>query len=55
MGHGAGAILWKLLAGGVFGGFVGTYAASSIPARPLRAALCLWLMFIGAQLCWRAL
>jgi uncharacterized membrane protein YfcA len=48
-------VLWKLLAGGVFGGFLGTYAATAIPARPLRAALCLWLIFIGAQLCWKAL
>lgn len=54
-GHGVPALLWKLLAGGVFGGILGTYAATAIPARPLRAALCLWLIFIGAQLCWRAL
>lgn len=54
-GHGVPVVLWKLLAGGVFGGFLGTYAATAIPARPLRAALCVWLIFIGAQLCWKAL
>jgi uncharacterized protein len=54
-GHGVGLLLGKLLAGGIFGGFLGTYAATSIPARPLRAALCVWLIFIGGQLCWRAL
>lgn len=54
-GHGVPVVLWKLLAGGVFGGFLGAYAATAIPARPLRAALCLWLIFIGGQLCWRAL
>jgi uncharacterized membrane protein YfcA len=53
-GHTVPPILWKLLAGGVAGAFAGTYAATSIPARPLRAALCVWLIFIGAQLCWRA-
>lgn len=54
-GHGVPVVLWKLLAGGVFGGFLGTYAASAVPSRPLRAALCLWLIFIGGQLCWKAL
>jgi len=54
-GHLVPSLLWKLLAGGLFGGFLGTYAATTIPARPLRAALCLWLIFIGAQLCWKAL
>jgi hypothetical protein len=53
-GHAIPPILWKLLAGGVFGAFAGTYVASSVPTRPLRAALCVWLIVIGAQLCWRA-
>ncbi len=54
-GHGIPALLWKLLAGGVVGAFAGAYVASSVPARPLRAALCMWLIAIGLQLCWRAL
>jgi uncharacterized membrane protein YfcA len=53
-GQGISPVLWKLLAGGVVGGWAGTYIASSVPTRPLRAALCVWLIFIGAQLCWRA-
>lgn len=54
-GHAISPVLWKLLAGGVIGGWAGTYVASSVPTRPLRAAMCLWLIVIGAQLCWRAL
>ena len=53
-GHAAPALLLKLLAGGVLGAFAGVYVASSVPTRPLRAALCVWLIFIGVQLCWRA-
>lgn len=53
-GHGVPVILWKLLAGGVVGAFAGAYASTSVPARPLRAALCVWLIVIGVQLCWRA-
>jgi len=53
-GHAAPTLLYKLLAGGVLGAFAGVFVASSVPARPLRAALCVWLIFIGAQLCWRA-
>src|SRR3954454_1156852 len=48
-------VLWKLLAGGVVGGWAGTYVASSVPTKPLRAALCVWLIVIGVQLCWKAL
>jgi uncharacterized membrane protein YfcA len=48
-------VLWKLLAGGVVGGWCGAYVASSVPTKPLRAALCLWLIVIGVQLCWKAL
>jgi uncharacterized membrane protein YfcA len=51
LAHAAPAILWPLLAGGMAGGIVGVYVAGMVPARPLRAALCLWLMFIGVQLC----
>ena len=53
-GHAAPVLLYKLLAGGVLGAFAGVYVASSVPTRPLRAALCVWLILIGVQLCWRA-
>ena len=53
-GHAISPVLWKLLAGGVLGGWTGTYVASSVPTRPLRAALCVWLIVIGVQLCWKA-
>jgi uncharacterized protein len=53
-GHGMTTLLLKLLAGGAVGAFAGVYVASSVPTRPLRAALCVWLIFIGVQLCWRA-
>jgi len=53
-GHAAPMLLAKLLAGGGLGAFAGGYVASSVPTRPLRAALCVWLILIGVQLCWRA-
>ena len=53
-GHAAPMLLYKLLAGGALGAFAGVYVASSVPTRPLRAALCVWLILIGVQLCWRA-
>jgi uncharacterized membrane protein YfcA len=53
-GHGTSVLLFKLLAGGVVGAFAGVFVASSVPTRPLRAALCVWLILIGVQLCWRA-
>jgi uncharacterized membrane protein YfcA len=52
-GHGVPDILWMLLAGGLAGSFVGVYLSGAIPARPLRAVLCLWLIVIGCQLCLR--
>lgn len=54
-GHAIPPVLWKLLAGGVVGGWAGTFVASKAPTRPLRAALCVWLIVIGVQLCWKAL
>jgi len=53
-GHVVSPVLWKLLLGGVVGGWTGTYVASTVPTKPLRAALCCWLIVIGAQLCWKA-
>jgi len=53
--HSTPEILKPLLIGGVVGGLAGVQVASSVPARPLRMVLCLWLVFVGLQLCWRAL
>ena len=46
------AILIKLILGGVCGAFAGTYLAGIAPQRTFRAALSLWLIVVGAQLCW---
>ena len=54
-GHYAGAVLWKLIAGGLAGAFVGAHLSSTLPARPLRVALSVWLSYLGVQLCWKAL
>jgi len=46
------AILTKLVIGGLAGGLAGTYLASMAPQRIMRAALSLWLISLGIQLCW---
>ena len=46
------AILTKLVIGGVFGAFAGTYVASITPQRAFRIALSVWLITLGIQLCW---
>lgn len=46
------AILTKLVIGGVFGAFAGTYIAAITPQKAFRVALSLWLITLGAQLCW---
>src|SRR5579864_2156889 len=46
------AILTKLIIGGVFGAFGGTYLAAIAPQRVFRVALSLWLISLGIQLCW---
>jgi uncharacterized membrane protein YfcA len=46
------AVLWKLLVGGVAGAFAGSALASHMPSKKLRFALCLALVYIGAQLSW---
>jgi uncharacterized protein len=46
------AILTKLVIGGLFGAFAGTYVASIAPQRVFRVALSLWLISLGIQLCW---
>ena len=45
-------ILTKLVIGGLAGAFAGTYLAAVAPQRVLRAALSLWLISLGVQLCW---
>jgi uncharacterized protein len=47
-----GAILTKLVIGGVFGAFAGTYVAAITPQRAFRIALSVWLITLGIQLCW---
>jgi uncharacterized membrane protein YfcA len=46
------AILTKLVIGGVFGAFAGTYIAAVTPQKAFRVALSIWLITLGAQLCW---
>jgi uncharacterized protein len=46
------AILTKLVIGGVFGAFAGTYLAAITPQRAFRIVLSLWLITLGIQLCW---
>jgi hypothetical protein len=48
-------ILLKLLAGGVPAVLIGTQLASVLPPRKMRLALCVWLIYIGGQLSWRAI
>jgi Predicted permeases len=42
-------LLIALIIGGVFGAIAGTIMSTRIPKRPLRFALWLWLLFLGAQ------
>jgi uncharacterized protein len=42
-------LLIHLIAGGVFGAVTGTMISGTIPRRPLRFALWLWLLVLGAQ------
>lgn len=54
-GNYAGPILFKLIAGGVFGAFLGANLSAVVPSRILRLGLSLWLTLLGIELCWRAL
>jgi uncharacterized protein len=45
-------VLGKLLAGGVVGAFAGSALAGRVESKKLRFALCLALVYIGAQLSW---
>jgi uncharacterized membrane protein YfcA len=53
-GHYSGALLTKLVIGGLAGAFAGATLSNVIPSRVLRVALSVWLVIVGAQLCWRA-
>ncbi len=46
------AILTKLVIGGIFGAFAGTYFAAITPQRVFRVVLSVWLITLGIQLCW---
>ena len=50
-----GAVLIKLLLGGVVGAVTGARLASKLPSTKLRFFLCLVLVFLGAQLAWKGL
>ncbi len=47
-------ILSKLLIGGVPAVLIGTQLATVLSPRKMRFALCVWLIYIGAQLSYRA-
>jgi uncharacterized membrane protein YfcA len=49
------AILGKLLIGGVPAVILGTQLTKVLAPRKMRLALCVWLIYIGGQLSWRAL
>ncbi|MGA3034411.1 MAG: sulfite exporter TauE/SafE family protein [Terracidiphilus sp.] len=48
--HGAHSdLLLHLIAGGAFGAVSGVILSTHIPRRPLRIALCVWLIILGGQ------
>lgn len=44
-----------LLLGGIPGALAGAWLATMLPSTALRKGLALWLMWLGATLCWRGL
>jgi len=48
-------VLFKLLAGGVFGALAGAQLAGRFPARPLRAIILSWAVLLGLILAWNGL
>lgn len=48
-------ILTKLLIGGIPAVLIGTQLATVLSPRKMRLALCVWLIYIGSQLSYRAL
>jgi hypothetical protein len=49
-----GALLTKLIAGGIVGAIVGSVIAPMVPNKILRLGLSVWLLIIGADFCYRA-
>jgi uncharacterized membrane protein YfcA len=49
------SILLKLLVGGVPAVLIGTQLTTILSPRKMRLALCVWLIYIGVQLTWRAI
>jgi uncharacterized membrane protein YfcA len=47
-------LLMKLVGGGIVGAIVGSAIAPHLPNKQLRFALSCWLLFIGADFCFRA-
>jgi uncharacterized membrane protein YfcA len=47
-------LLMKLVGGGILGAIVGSAIAPHLPNKQLRFALSCWLLFIGADFCFRA-
>jgi uncharacterized protein len=54
-GHYVGTLVWKLIIGGVAGVLAGANLSAILPSRPLRIGLSIWIIALGAQLCWRGL
>jgi hypothetical protein len=50
LGDWAPALFLKLVAGGIPGALLGARLATVLPARALRVALLLWLVYLGSQL-----
>jgi len=49
------SILIKLLMGGIPAVLIGTQLTTVVSPRKMRLALCVWLIYIGGQLSWRAI
>jgi uncharacterized protein len=49
-----GAVLMRLILGGIGGASLGSWIAPKVPNRPLRFALAVWLLIIGIQICFKA-
>jgi uncharacterized membrane protein YfcA len=50
-----GAVIVKLLIGGIPGAITGSVLASRVPSQKLRYALSLAMVVLGAQICWKGL
>jgi uncharacterized membrane protein YfcA len=44
------ALLTQMILGGIPGGLLGARLATVLPSRPLRAALLVWLVYLGGEL-----